>query len=294
MRRDGRQPVVAAAVVVLIAMLAAPRVARAQSAVSVGLNVRVLSGAFGSQQTTHVVYAPAVIRIDMHRFEVSASIPYLTIENGTVALSQAGFVPMQGSLVSAPTSGMLGHSGGMMGQTGVAGVPSAGGLMARESGIGDVVTSAGYRVVDAPRSNVQFVIGARVKLPTASAERGLGTGKTDIAGVITLRKRFGTGWVYAEGGYVAIGQPAGANLNNVAIWSAGTGKRLTDRLYLLGFAAGSSAVISAFGSPGEIAVGVGVKVTNRLILTILPGVGLSNASPKYAVTIGISSDVLRR
>ena len=275
-------------------MLAAPGVAGAQSAVSVGLNVRVLSGTFGSQQTTHVVYAPAVIRIDTHRFEASASIPYLTIENGTIALSQAGFVPMQGTLTNAPAYGMLGHSGGMMGQTGPSGITSARALATRQSGIGDIVTSAGYRVVDNPRSNVQLVIGARVKLPTASAARGLGTGKTDIAGIVSVRKRYGTGWVYAEGGYVAIGRPAGIDLSNVALWSAGTGRRLTDRLYLLGSAAGSSSVIPAFGSPVEIAAGVGVKVTNRLILTILPGVGLSSASPKYAVTIGISSDVLRR
>jgi len=293
MRRSHR--IVAVAAMMLVAMCVEPVVARAQTVVSAGVNLRLLSGTFGGTQTTHVVYAPAVLRVDVNRIELSASFPLLVIDAGSVAMSQAGFVPMQGSLSGAPAAGMSMH-GGMMGQSTTS--PStpafATATTLRQSGFGDVVTSAGYRVVDSVWSNLQVVVGARLKLPTANADVGLGTGKTDVAGVVTVRKRYDTGWVSAEAGYLVIGKPTGADLSNVALWSAGGGRRLSDRWYLLGSANGSSAVVQAFGSPAEIGAGIGVRLGERMALTVLPSVGLSHASPKYALTVGVSSDLLRR
>jgi len=292
--RAGSRPCATAAALVTVAVLAAPAAARAQDAVSVGMSVRVVSGTFGSSQTTHLVYAPAVLRVDVHRFELSGAFPYVTIDSGTVALSQAGFVPMQGSLSGAPTVGVPMQGRGMMGQQGGTGGTSATTLLTNQSGFGDIVAGAGYRVLDRPRAGVQLVIGLRVKVPTAGTASGLGTGQADLAGVVTIRKRFGTGWIYAEGGYLAVGNPAGADLRNVALWSAGAGRHLTGRLYLLASAAGSGAVVPAFGTPAEIGAGLGVTLTDRLNVTVLPTFGLSNASPKYALTVGISSDILRR
>lgn len=279
----------------LIAMGAAPAVARAQTTVSAGMNLRLLSGTFGGTQTTHVVYVPAVLRVDVNRIELSAALPFLMIDAGSVALSQAGFVPMQGLLSSAPSAGMSMRGGGMMGQTTTStSAPFVSTTTTRQSGFGDVVVSGGYRVVDSLWSNLQVVVGARVKLPTANADLGLGTGKTDIAGVVTVRKRYDAGWVTAEAGYLVVGKPTGAGLSNVALWSAGGGRRLNERLYLLGAANGSTAVVAAFGSPAEMGAGLGVKLNDRLALTVLPSVGLSHASPKYSLTIGVSSDLLRR
>lgn len=288
------RPFVIAAVVVAVVTFVVPVAARGQDTVSAGVSVRMLSGTFGSNETTRVVYAPAVLRIDVHRVELSASFPYLTIDTGTVAPSQAGFVPMQGSLSSAPAAGMPMQAGGMMGQPGTSGGTSVAALATNQSGFGDIVAGAGYRVLDNTRSNVQLVIGARVKAPTAAAARGLGTGQTDRAGVVTIRKRFGTGWLYAEGGYLVVGKPAGADLRNVEIWSVGAGRQLTSRLYLLASAAGAGAVVPAFGRPVEIGAGLGATLADHLNLTILPTFGLSNASPRYALTVGISTDLLRR
>lgn len=244
-----------------------------------------------------MIYAPAVLRADVQRFELSVSVPFLKVDSATVALSQAGFIPMQGSMSAAPSAGMPMHGGGMMGQPVTIGTTPISAVTTApitQSGLGDVVTSAGYRVVDNSFSGLQLVAGVRVKLPTADSTLGLGTGKTDVAGVVTLRKRYDEGWIYAEGGYLAVGKPAGADLSNVALWSAGAGRHLTGRFYLLASAAGSTSVVAAFGSPAEVGFGVGVTLGDRLALTILPSIGLSDASPKYAVTVGISSDLLRR
>lgn len=299
-----------AGAVVAMALLAGADAGAQPVAVTAGVSVRALSGTFGSEQTTTVVYIPASLRIDVDRLETSFFFPYVSIIDGTVALSQGGFVPMQGSLTAAPGvgmpmgargSGMMG--GGMMG--GNAGPPGAGpaldattgvpaSSLTNQSGLGDIVGTVGYRVVDRARARVQVVVGARVKIPTASAVRGLGTGKTDFGALAGVRKQFDQGWLYAEGGYLKVGRPAGVDLRNAAFWSIGTGRRLSGRTSLLASAAGSTPIVREFGAPVEVGAGLGLRAGDRLVLTILPSVGLTDASPRVALTFSLSRRVLER
>jgi hypothetical protein len=85
----------------------------------------------GSEQTTTVIYVPASLRIDVGRLETSCFFPYVSIMDGTVALSQGVFVRNRGSLPAAPAVGMpMGTpgsvltGGAMMSGTGVS--PGAG------------------------------------------------------------------------------------------------------------------------------------------------------------------------
>jgi hypothetical protein len=65
-------------------------------------------------------------------------------------------------------------------------------------------------------------------------------------------------------------------------------------VYLLASAAGNSARISQFGAPIEIGAGLGIRPSPRVNVTVLPTVGLSNASPKYAPTFGFSGELMPR
>ena len=298
MHRSNRVALVAASVLLLSGSRAA-----AQTTVSVTLNTRFLSGSFGSSETTSLFYAPAGVRLETGRFEAAAYFPYLTIHDGTVAPSAGGFVPMQGSLVDAPNSGiamgsqMGGQMGGMMGgpstapagSSPVAGTP----LLTSASGFGDIIGSAGYRVIDDPLAGLQAVVTGRFKIPTASASRGLGTGKVDFGATGAVRKQFASGWVYGEGGYLLVGDPAGVDLRNAMLWSFGAGYRLTPHLALLGSASGNTAILRGFSSPAEVGGGVGVRLGSTT-LSILPTFGLSAASPSYAVNVSLSTQVFRR
>lgn len=298
------------AAVGVLALLASAEAWAQPVAVTAGVSVRALSGTFGSEQTTTVVYIPASLRIDAGRLETSFFFPYLNIMDGTVALSQGGFVPMQGSLTAAPGAGMpMGAPGsGMMGggmMGGRAGRPAAGpapdsttglpaSFLTNQSGLGDIVGTVACRVVDSAPTRVQVVVGTRIKIPTASATRGLGTGRADLGALAGIRKQFDQGWLYAEGGYLKVGRPAGVDLRNAAFWSIGAGRRLSGRTSLLASAAGNTAILREFGAPVEVGAGVGIRAGERLIFTILPSVGLTDASPRIALTFGLSQRVLER
>ena len=286
---------------VAIGFTSAASPARAQdTVVTAGFNVQFVSGSFGSTQTTRLVYAPAVLRIDTGRFEIGGYFPYLTIDDGTVTLSQGGFVPMRGTVTAAPAAGMpMTTTRGMMGGSNVSGGAAPGSeqvspVLTNQGGFGDIVASVGYRVVDNPVARLRLVVGSRVKFPTAMAAHGLGTGRADIGGVATVRKRFDTGWISGEAGYLFVGDPAGVDLRNAASWAVGTGRRLTGRVYLLGSAYGNSAILPGFSAPIEMGAGLGVRVGDRLTVSVLPTFGLTKASPRYGVALGMSTEMFRQ
>jgi hypothetical protein len=192
--------------------------------------------------------------------------------------------------------GMMGGSTGSGGSIGPGSTPppSLTHVVTNQGGLGDVVLGAGYRVVNDSATGVQLVVGTRIKLPTASADRGLGTGKRDVAFVGTLRRQFSSGWIYGEGGYILLGDPAGVNLRNSFQWAVGGGRRVASRLYALASAYGNTAILPEFGTPAEIGAGIGITVGHNMNLTIVPSVGLSSASPRVALTIGFGREMLRR
>ena len=268
-----------------------------ETTVTAGVNVRFLSGSFGSDATTNLVYVPAVLRIDTGRFELAMYFPYLSIHDGTIAPVQGGFVPMRGTLTSAPNAGMTmgagAHGTGMMGgRPGDPIVNTGAALLTNRSGLGDILASVGYRVIDDSTSGLQLVMSGRLKIPTASSS-SLGTGRADAGVTATVRKVFTEGWVYAEAGYLAIGDPEDVNLRNAALWSVGAGRRFSKQVSLLAMAAGNTAILAEFGAPVEIGAGIGIRA-GKTTISVIPTVGLSDASPRYALNVGLGAEVFRR
>ena len=299
MSRGGRPSIPAALLAFAVTTLMAAPVAAQQTTVTAGVNARFLSGSFGSDQTTSLLYAPAVLRVESGRFQAATYFPYLTVDNGTVAPSQGGFVPMRGTLSNAPNIGMgMGSStgamgsptGGMMG--GLGATPTTA-LVTNTSGLGDIVASAGYRVVDDPATGLQIALSGRVKVPTASAAGGLGTGKADLGATGTIRQRLGRGWIYADAGYLFIGDPDDVDLRNAALWGLGGGRFLGDRVSLLFSASGNTALLAEFAAPIEVGAGVGIRF-RRTTLSIMPTLGVSDASPRYAVNVSLAAEVFGR
>ncbi len=267
---------------------------------SAGLNVRFLAGTFGSDQTTQLVYVPAVLRVDAGRFEVAGYFPYLTIDNGTVAPSQGGFVPMRGTVSAAPNVGMsmpqgsgMGHGRGTM-TPDLTIAPSPSVSLGRQSGAGDLIGSVGYRIVDRTATGLQMVVSGRFKVPTAAAARGLGTGRADVAVAGSARKQSASGWLYGEVGYLHVGDPLNTDLRDALLWGVGAGRRLSDRLFLLASGSGNSSIVPGFAAPVEVGLGVGLRLGDRTSVSLVPSVGLTDASPDYGLTVGLSTNVLRR
>jgi hypothetical protein len=196
------------------------------------------SGRYGSTATTRVATAPLVLRYNRARFSLRVSVPFVHVTG-------------PGSLVDTPQGSGGDASGGDDGASGGVGAeapelddggssggttctptaeepcPPPGGDIpasnrAARNGIGDVAVTAGYGI-DIGRIAV-LDVAARVKLPTASRAKGIGTGKTDVTLSGTLTHEFGTASVWAGARRRLAGKVPGLVLRDV--WGLSGGASL--------------------------------------------------------------------
>ncbi len=57
---------------------------------------------------------------------------------------------------------------------------------------------------------------------------------------------------------------------------------------------GNASTLPGTAAPAELGTGFGITLHQRTSLTIVPIVGLSSSSPKYGLTIGVTSDLRQR
>jgi hypothetical protein len=90
------------------------------------------------------------------------------------------------------------------------------------SGMGDAVAQATFHAIQNKDAGFALDLTGRIKFGTASADKGLGTGKNDYGAAVDLYKTLGPAWM-AFGGvaYTRLGSSNYIRLNNV--WSANAG-----------------------------------------------------------------------
>jgi len=185
----------------IASLLAAPALAQGPAgqggtqgnpSVSLTTGVDYSSGKYGGPISTDILVVPASLRLTSGRWRFSATLPYLRIVGAQSVVAGDG-----GPVVIDPNTPRV-----------------------RRDGIGDLSLSSTYAIPeDAFGLGVELT--GRVKVPTASRSRGLGTGKADFAASAELSKTFGTVTPFVEGGYRWIGSPSGIRLRNAPFASAG-------------------------------------------------------------------------
>lgn len=156
-------------------------------------------GKFGDIQATNVLSVPFRVKYVTGPFTFRVSVPYVRISGpGSLVTTTEGQGGGGGSGDDGDHGGG-GHgsddggSGSGRGSGAVIVVP---GTRARtDSGIGDVVAAATY-TISADAAQLYVDLTGKVKLPTASVSKRLGTGRTDFIGAIDITKVFGAVSVY--------------------------------------------------------------------------------------------------
>lgn len=161
--------------------------------------------------------------------------------------------------------------------TGAGTVIIPGGPARTTSGIGDVVAGLTY-TVDFGDAGLYLDLTAKAKIPTASVTKGLGTGKADFIGVVTVTKEIGNFSIYGEGRRRFAGKPVGSRIRDT--WGASTG---------VSTALGRGVNLSvdydwqqssfAGGSPSsEISATTTFRLTPSLRMQVYAGTGFNSSS----------------
>jgi len=147
------------------------------------------SGNYGEEENTTLDVLSVNARWYLQRAELAVSVPYLRVDGA------ANVQWIDGQPVAI-------------------GADDGSGVRRKESGLGDVVVRGEYYLVTGS-STSPWVIGVlRVKLPTGSESKGLGSGATDFEPGLSLIQRYGSiNWM-ADVGYVFVGENSGVHAKN--------------------------------------------------------------------------------
>ena len=152
------------------------------------------SGKYGQTDTTDIVCIPLTGKYELDKLTLKLTIPWIQITGtGVVTGGDNNFV-----VLGKPTM-----------------------MRTRESGLGDVVASATYSIVESAANKFVLDVTGKVKFGTASYRRGLGTGENDYTLETDAYKTFEQATLFASLGYRVMGDPANFKLNNVWFGSLG-------------------------------------------------------------------------
>jgi hypothetical protein len=211
------------AVCALTMLLATASSAFAQSGDwQIGLSPSFSSGRYGTDTRTEIVYTPITARRLFDAGDLTVVMPFLCI-TGNGGVTVVNGTPLRTDQPLRPAAG------GTRGATPTVRTPAPAQPVTTECGPGDLVCRGRSYLVDENGAAPTIAVRAHVKAPTASDEKGLGTGRPDEGIGVEISRRVGGGvTLMADGGYTLIGKPEGgaADYRNSWWYDAGVAKEL--------------------------------------------------------------------
>lgn len=233
----------------------------ASADVRVSTGVEVSNGSYGGTDDIEDVYLPIRISTTGDRLGISMTIPYLRVTAPVGTIVDPDGQPVPGS-----------------------------GKLATRSGLGDVIAS--LTVYDLYRNaSREFALDltGSVKLATADADQGLGTGENDLSVYVDVYQWLDTSTLFGSVGYRWRGEPAGVTYDDVVLGSVG-GAWPAGEKSLLGiiFDYRTSALADA-DDIREITGFGSVRIGNHWYLEFYACTGFTDSSPDWGAGVSVTT-----
>lgn len=247
----------------------------------VSATVNYSSGSYGTDSRTNILYAPITIRRVFRDGDVSLTIPFLSI-SGTGAVRLVGGTPTRTSTTASLTGSVAAVSGGGK-RPGSSPLSSS----TTDSGLGDMILRGRYYLIEESDVSPLVALIGRIKIPTADADRGLGTGEFDEGAGVELTKTLADRWLaFLDGGYNFIGDAPGTDFKNQWWYDVGMGYDVTDQLTVSLFYEEYRALVNTVNNARDLLALTNYAVDDSLHLTGSLLIGPSNGAPNYGFGVG--------
>lgn len=266
----------------------------------IGFSPSYSSGNYGTNTTSSFFYAPLSIRRLFKDGDVTLVIPFVTAttDGRTTLVSGVGTrIDDNGGSNSGTGGGGTTDDGGCSGKgSNVSGKFRTCGLTTRTvgqtsttSGMGDLILKGRYYVVEEGTYMPLIAVTGRVKLPTASASQGLGTGELDYGAGVELSKMLGDNWIaFVDGGYNVVGDPDGINFQNQHWYDVGAGYYVSQKLLVSAYYEEYRSILRGFVNARDVFFAANYTASSAWRLNGGVTLGLSDGAPDYALTLGTS------
>lgn len=165
-----------------------------------------------------------------------------------------------------------------------------GGQDVSNMGLGDILIRGVHRFVRETPSGFAFDGGLAVKLPTANSDKGLGTGRADIGGFMSMHQRWDRIQATLLGGWIqsASASDTASQYARTGIYTAGIGlSYYADRAkYSIAYEA-RGALYQGTPAPREISLGMLKMLNPKLALRGSFIAGLNDGTPKTSFGLGL-------
>jgi hypothetical protein len=279
----------------------------AQERWQVGWTPSLSSGRYGTDASTDVLHTPLTARRLFGTGDVALVVPMLCVwgSGGLVVINGSPVVPDQTTRARAAAAAASGTSTtrpatrdgatttttrSTATTTATDVVPTVPSQPARACGLGDLVVRGRYYLSDGAGSRPSVALRAHVKAPTASASRGLGTGRPDEGVALEVSQHIAGGAsVLADAGYTWIGKPSGADYRDTWWYDVGMGRDVVRGVVnVSAFFEEYRAVLPGDINARDILVAATVRGADGWRIQVAGTAGLSDGAPRQGVTIGLS------
>lgn len=240
-----------------IILISLPAHAESKKSISTGFDYS--SGTYGGTTTTEVLYVPVTGKIQYDDGYLKLTVPYLRV-TGTGSVVRG-----MGKLNTTTRTRTI-----------------------TQSGLGDVVATAGYTVLD---TDLLLDIVGNIKFGTADASKNLGTGKNDYSAQLDGFYMLTKTTLLATAGYKIVGAPDGLNVNNIAYGSLGLNQKIDSKI-------SAGAILDAAQASNEFSSGareltffVSNKLSNTLKVQAHLTKGFSDSSPDFGGGMMITGSI---
>lgn len=149
-----------------------------------------------------------------------------------------------------------------------------------ESGLGDITGSASYRF-GAVLDDLNAGFTQRVKFPTASESRGLGTGRTDFYSQFDFYQTIGDVTPFATAGYRVLGHSTRYPLKNGFYFGAGSHFRVSSDTVITATFNWSQRILAGSDPAKSVAGALTHDLDPHWQVVVYALKGFDNASPDY-------------
>lgn len=272
----------------MLILVVTPAASTADDHWQFGLSPSLSSGKYGTDTRTEVLYTPITARRLFDSGDITFVFPFTCIRGNEGVTVVTGSIVQSTRTFSSGASRPAVRNGTLASSDRGASTDSSG--PARNCGMGDIVLRGRYYLVDQRGWAPTIAVRAHVKTPTASAERGLGTGRLDEGvGIEVTQTLAGGVMAMADGGYTVLGKPAGVDFNNNWWYDVGIGQNLAKGAVNLSvFFEEYRAIMPGFANARVALATVTFTGASGWRIQLSGEVGLSDGAPDHGVTLGAS------
>ncbi|MCZ6779688.1 MAG: hypothetical protein O7F16_12095 [Acidobacteria bacterium] len=262
--RSGKLPASIAGVFLLAALLgsAPSHAAEQQRWFTAEFDLVFLTGDYGADETTDLLYAPLILKSQGRRYAFTFTFPFLVVEG------PPGLLIGDGSVIPVD--------------------PENAGETVRRSGVGDLIMKGEYFFIAGDTSRRPWVSAlGKLKIPTANEEEGLGTGELDWSVGVSYTQPFGSRFTgFLEVSRKQVGDPPTFDFDDTTAGLAGVSVRLGSKALAYLVYDRDDSIVPGLGVGESLNLGLNVFPDERWRLSVSFFGGLSETREDFGILLG--------